>query len=87
MRARQIVKVAFLLFVVVARHLGVERDVLRHPVESEPLQYVEPFRLVLGEWLLEGFPRLIHRRVAVVERTAPLVFVLIDRGLALGVQV
>ena len=79
-RTAEVVHVALLQFVVAARHLGVERDVLRQPVESEGLGQRHPLRLRLR--LLEGFPRLVDGRIAVVQRAAPLVVVLIDGGLA-----
>ena len=77
--------VSLLQLIVVARHLGVEGHVLRQPVQSESLQDVEPLALVLQ--LLERLPSLIHRCPRVVERTTPVVLVLIHGGLSLRMLV
>ena len=74
--------VALLQFVVVARHLGVERHILRQPVQSESLQYVEPLAAVL--YLLERLPRLVDRSPRIVERSTPVVLFLVNGGLARG---
>ena len=78
-------KVALLHLVVVSADLGVEADVLRQVIESESLGEGEPLRLALEA--LEGFPGLIDGRIAVVERSAPFVTLLIDGRLARGIEV
>ena len=78
-------EVALLHLVVVTADLGVEADVLRQVIESECLGEGEPFRLALEA--LEGFPGLIDGRIAVVERSAPFVTLLIDGRLARGIEV
>ena len=74
--------VALLQLVVVARHLGVERHILRQPVQSESLQYVEPLAAVL--YLLERLPRLVDWSPRIVERSTPVVLFLVNGGLARG---
>ena len=76
-------KVAFLQFVVATAHLGIERDALRQVVDTDGLGEVQPLRLALE--VLEGLPGLIDGRVAVVQRPAPLVILLVDSSLARGV--
>ena len=70
---------------IVTRHFRIEGQVLRQPVESETLQDVQPFRLVLRQHILKRFPGFIDRRITVVQRTSPLVFILIYGGLTLCV--
>ena len=77
--------VTLLQFVVVAGHLGVERQVLRQPVETETLEYVEPLRLVLDA--LERLPRFVDGCPVVVKCPPPVVFFLIDGGLSGSVLV
>ena len=43
----------------IARHVGVERNILRHPVKAESLEDVVILRLALH--LLERLERLIYR--------------------------
>ena len=78
-----ILEVALLQLVVGARDVGVERDALRQVVESEHFGQRHPLRLALR--VLEGLPGLVDGRVGIVERASPLVFVLIDGGLARSV--
>ena len=85
LRTAQVLHVALLQLVVVACHLRVERHVLRQPVQPERLRQCHPLRL--GLRLLERFPRLIHRRVRVVQRPAPSRLVLVDGRLARRVAV
>ena len=73
--------VPFLQFVVVAYHLGVERDVLRQPVQSEPLEDVEPFGPALDQ-PSERLPGPVHRCPVVVQCAPPVVLILIDGRLA-----
>ena len=80
LRAVEVFHVALLQLVVVAYNLRVEGDVLRQIVQPEGLGQRHPLRLALR--LLERLPRLIDWRVAVVQRPAPLVFALIDGGVA-----
>ena len=76
----QTLHIPLLQLIIVSEHLGVEGDVLRQPVQTEALQYVIPFAAALD--FLERFECLVYRRVAVVNRTAPVVLVLINRSLA-----
>ena len=82
-------QVTLLQLIVVAQQFAVEGDILGQVVEAYRLGEVEPLALALE--FLEGFVGLVDGRIAVVERTAPLVFGLIDgglaRGLAMGVAV
>ena len=87
--AFQTLEVALLKFVVVARHLRVKGNVLGQKVEAQRLRKVQPLRPAFQ--VLERLPAFIHRRVAVVKGTAPLILTLIDcslaRGIAVGVAV
>ena len=77
--------VALLQFVVVAQHLGIERDALRQPVHSQLPGILRPLGAALD--LTERYPGLHHGFIDIVESTTPLVFLLIDRGLATGLAV
>ena len=78
----EILHVALLQLVITAGDFGVEGDALRQVVQSEGL--VEVLPLLVTFYLLERLPRLIHRRIGVVQGTAPLVFLFIDSGLTRG---
>ena len=78
----EILHVTLLQFVVTAGDLGVKGDALRQVVQSEGP--VEVLPLLVAFHLLERLPRLIHRRIGVVQGTPPLVFLLIDGGLTRG---
>ena len=79
----QTLQVALLQFVVVTRHLGIERDALGQVVQTYRLGEVEPLRLTLE--FLKRLPGLIHGRVSVVQGATPLVFTLVNGGLTRGV--
>ena len=78
--------VALLKFIIVAQHFRIERYVLRQPVKTEVLHDVIPLTLALYH-LLERLEGLVDRSVAVVDGSAPVVFVLIDGCLAARVAV
>ena len=82
LRIERTLHIALLQLVGFVRHLRIEGDVLRQPVQAEPLQDVEPLALVLD--LLEWLPRFIHRSPGIIQGTSPVVTVLINRGLAGG---
>ena len=84
-RSSQVLHVTLLQLVVDARHLRIERDVLRQPVDAKRLRQRHPLRLALR--LGKRFPRLVYRRIGIVQRTAPLVFALVDRCLARRIAV
>ena len=81
----QVFHIALLQFIVRAHHLGVERDILRQPVQSKLFGILCPFRLTLT--LLEGFPWFEYGAPTIVERTTPLVILLIDGCLSTGIAV
>ena len=83
LRTAEVLHVAFLQFVVVARDIGVECHVLRQPVQSEALQNLIPLRLRLD--ILERLKGFEHRRPRIVHAASPLVFVFIDSSLTHGV--
>ena len=74
--------VTLLQLVIEAGYLRVEGNTLRQPVQRKSLGEIHPFRLALR--LLERLPRFINGRIAVVQRSSPLVFLLIDGRLARG---
>ena len=82
LRIERTLHIALLQLVGLVRHLRIEGDILRQPVQTKPLQDVEPFALVLD--LLEWLPRFIHRSPGIIQGTSPVVTVLINRGLAGG---
>ena len=56
---------------------GIERNVLRQPVETELLKYVKPLAVALYEFL-ERLKRLIYRRVIVTHCSAPVILLIIN---------
>ena len=80
LRATEVIHVAFLQFVVVTMNLSIERHILRQVVDAESLRECHPLRFRLR--VLERLPRLIDRRIGVIERAVPFGVVLIDRRLA-----
>ena len=82
LRIERTLHIALLQLVGLVRHLRIEGDVLRQPVQAKPLQNVEPLALVLD--LLERLPRFIHRSPGIIQGASPVVTVLINRGLAGG---
>ena len=72
--------IPFLQFIVVAQYLCIESNILWKIVKSQCLWEIKPFALSLK--FLKRFPCLIHRRITIVQWTAPLVFVLIYSSLS-----
>ena len=74
--------VTLLRLIIEAHQLRIEGNTLRQPVQGQRLGEVHPFRLALR--LLKRFPCFIDGRIAVVQRTTPLVFLIINGCLARG---
>ena len=80
-----VLQVALLMLRIVAGQLAAKGNGLRQIVEADGLGEVEPLRLALQ--VLEGFPRLVDRRISIVQCAAPLVVGVPHGGTARGLAV
>ena len=76
-------QVAELQFVVMAGHVGVERDALGEPVQVEFFDETHPGRFAFHAF--ERFPRAVDRSIIVGHGATPVCFVLVSGGAALVV--
>ena len=77
-----ILHVTLLQFIVVTGDIRIKGYVLWQPVQSEPLEDVQPLALLISKQFLKRLEGFVHRCITVVHRPTPVILILEDRCLS-----